>query len=185
LKNPKKLQLLITGATGFVGSCLCERATENGWPIRRALRSAGIDDGVVVGELSRDTNWTSALKGIDIVIHLAARVHVMKELEADPLTEFRRVNVEGTLNLARQAVAAGVKRFIFISSIKVNGEGTLPHIPYTADDIPAPVDPYGISKYETEEGLRRLATETGLEVVIIRPPLVYGPLLVLLIISAA
>jgi nucleoside-diphosphate-sugar epimerase len=99
----------------------------------------------------------------------------MNDVSADPLAAFREVNVEGTLNLARQAAASGVKRFIFISSIKVNGEGTEPGTVYTADDVPAPVDPYGISKLEAEQGLRVLAATTGMEVVIIRPVLVYGP----------
>ena len=115
------------------------------------------------------------MAGVQIVIHAAARVHVMSESSADPLAEFRKVNVDGTLNLARQAVAAGVRRFIFVSSIKVNGEGTEPGKPYKADDAPAPVDPYGISKLEAEHGLLALAAETGMEVVIIRPVLVYGP----------
>ncbi len=132
-------------------------------------------DGVVVGNLGGDTDWSAALKGIEIIVHLAARVHVMNDSVSDPLAEFRRVNVEGTLNLAQQAVSGGVKRFVFISSIKVNGGNTLLNQPYFADDTPAPVDPYGISKYEAEEGLHSLAMETGLEVVIIRPPLVYGP----------
>jgi nucleoside-diphosphate-sugar epimerase len=109
------------------------------------------------------------------VIHAAARAHIMKDEVADPLAEYRRVNVDGTLNLARQAAAAGVKRFIFISSIKVNGEQTPLGQPFTADDTPAPEDAYGISKWEAEQGLQQLATETGMEVVIIRPPLVYGP----------
>lgn len=170
-----KPQLLITGANGFVGSRLCELAFQEGWPVRRAVRWPGMRDAVAVGDLGANTDWSTALDNIKIVVHLAARVHVMKEAVIDPLAEFRHVNVEGTLNLARQAVSAGVKRFVFISSIKVNGESTPLNEPYTAEDTPAPVDPYGISKYETEEGLRSLAIETGLEVVIIRPALVYGP----------
>jgi len=115
------------------------------------------------------------LKNQDVVVHCAARVHVMNETAADPLVEFRKVNVMGTLNLAIAAAKNGVKRFIFISSIKVNGESTLPGHPFTADDVPAPCDPYGISKMEAEQGLRRLSEETGMEVVIIRPVLIYGP----------
>jgi nucleoside-diphosphate-sugar epimerase len=110
-----------------------------------------------------------------VVVHAAARVHVMNEIASDALAEFRKVNVEGTLRLAKRAAESGVKRFIFISSIKVNGESTLPGKPFKADDTPAPVDPYGISKHEAEQALRQLARETGMEVVIIRPPLVYGP----------
>lgn len=109
-----------------------------------------------------------------MVIHAAARAHVMREEALDPLTEYRRVNVQGTSNLARQAAAAGVRRFVFISSIKVNGEATLPDRPFTADDAPAPEDAYGISKAEAETDLRRIAQETGMEVTIIRPPLIYG-----------
>jgi len=120
-------------------------------------------------------DWTLALAGVEVIIHTAARVHVMKDKAINPLIEFRTTNVTGTLTLARQAAQVGVKRFIFISSIKVNGEGTLLGCPYTADDAPAPVDPYGISKMEAEQGLKALAAETGMEVVIIRPVLVYGP----------
>jgi nucleoside-diphosphate-sugar epimerase len=119
--------------------------------------------------------WNEIIENIEVVIHTAARVHVMDDNAASPLAEFRKVNVEGTLNLARQAAQAGVKRFIFISSIKVNGEGTELGKPYSADDVPAPVDPYGISKLEAEQGLLALAAETGMEVTIIRPVLVYGP----------
>jgi nucleoside-diphosphate-sugar epimerase len=174
-------QVLVTGANGFVGSRLCRLLVERGYEVCAALRrSCPHDDHagqeqVIVGDVGSDTRWGQALHDVDCVVHLAARVHVMNEAVADPLAEFRRVNVEGTLNLARQAVSAGVKRFVFISSIKVNGESTSLNQPFTAEDTPAPVDPYGISKYETEEGLRSLATETGMEVVIIRPPLVYGP----------
>jgi len=176
LINLDMSQLLVTGATGFVGSFLCERASQEGWTVRRAVRRSEVrDDDVVVDDLGAATDWLTALKGIEVVVHLAARVHVMNDTATNPLAEFRRVNVEGTLNLARQAVSAGVKRFVFISSIKVNGESTPLNQPYTAEDKPVPVDPYGISKYETEVGLRDLAKETGLEVVIIRPPLVYGP----------
>ncbi len=115
------------------------------------------------------------MAGVEVVIHAAARVHVMHDESSDPLAEFRKVNVDGTLNLARQAAEAGVGRFIFISSIKVNGEGTPVGVPYVADGQAAPADPYGISKMEAEQGLRALAAETGMEVVIIRPTLVYGP----------
>lgn len=130
---------------------------------------------VRVGDLIPESDWKDALNGVDSVIHLAARVHVMRDEASDPLAEFLRVNVEGTLNLARQAAFAGVRRFIFVSSVKVNGESTVLGKPFFADDSPEPQDPYGISKLEAEKGLRKLASSTGMEVVIIRPPLVYGP----------
>ena len=130
---------------------------------------------VAIGSLSSDTDWTVALKNVEQVVHLAARVHVMNDKSPDPLAEFRRVNVEGTVNLARQAAAAGVRRFVFLSSIKVNGEFTVAGQSFTADDVPAPQDAYGISKHEAEQLLRQIAEETGMEVVIIRSPLVYGP----------
>jgi nucleoside-diphosphate-sugar epimerase len=172
-------RLLITGATGFVGKAVCELAVRRGLAVKGALRMPGDVPGCVesfvVGDINDSTDWGVALRDVNAVVHLAARVHVMHDTEADPLTVFRAVNVEGTLNLGRQAAAAGVKRFVFISSVKVNGEATLPGRPFTADDIPAPLDPYGVSKMEAEQGLRQIAAETGMEVVIIRPPLVYGP----------
>jgi nucleoside-diphosphate-sugar epimerase len=128
-----------------------------------------------MGSISSEPDWAFALRNVDRVVHLAARVHVMNEKSSNPLSEFRRVNVDGTANLARQAAAAGIRRFIFLSSIKVNGESTQDRLPFTADDLPAPGDPYGVSKYEAEQVLRQIAAETGMEVVIIRPPLVYGP----------
>jgi nucleoside-diphosphate-sugar epimerase len=130
---------------------------------------------VAIGSLSSDTDWMKALIKVEQVVHLAARVHVMNDNSSDPLAEFRRVNVEGTAALARQAAAAGVRRFVFLSSIKVNGEFTEQGQPFTADDVPAPVDSYGFSKHEAEQLLRQIASETGMEVVIIRSPLVYGP----------
>ncbi len=128
-----------------------------------------------MGGLSAETDWTVVLRSVDQVVHLAARVHVINDKSMDPLAEFRQVNVEGTANLARQAAAAGVRRFVYLSSIKVNGEFTQEGHPFTADDTPAPEDPYGVSKHEAEQALRQIAADTTMEVVIIRPPLVYGP----------
>ena len=170
---------LVTGANGFVGSALCARLLRDGTAVRGAVRSlSSLPDGVeaiAVGRLSSETDWTVALRRVDQVVHLAARVHVMNDKSIDPLAEFRQVNVKGTANLARQAAAAGVRRFVYLSSIKVNGEFTQEGHPFTADDAPAPEDPYGVSKHEAEQALRQIAADTGMEVVIIRPPLVYGP----------
>lgn len=171
--------LLITGANGFVGSAVCRQAMTLWGPVIGAVRTptalpAGVTP-VAVSTMDARTVWIEHLRDCSAVVHTAARVHVMDESAADPLSEFRRVNVEGTLNLARQAAAAGVRRFIFVSSVKVNGEGTDAERPFTAQQAPAPLDPYGISKMEAEQGLRQIARETGMEVVIVRPPLVYGP----------
>lgn len=172
-------RVLVTGLNGFVGLSLCAEMQRQGWQVRGAVRSScqlpsGVEL-VSVGAIEGDTDWAGTLEGIDVVIHLAARVHIMHDAAADPLTAFRAVNVEGTLNLARQAAVAGVKRFIFISSVKVNGESTQPGRAFTEADVPNPQDAYGQSKHEAEQGLRQLAADTGMEVVIIRPPLVYGP----------
>ena len=172
-------QLLITGATGFVGKAVCERAVRHGSAVNGALRMRvevpSCIDSFVVGEINVATDWGSALRDVNAVVHLAARVHVMHDTAADPLTAFRSVNVDGTLNLARQSAAAGVKRFVFVSSVKVNGESTPPGRAFTEADAPNPQDAYGQSKYEAEQGLRQLSADTGMEVVVIRPPLVYGP----------
>lgn len=170
--------LLVTGANGFVGHTLCEQLQLDGYAVVAGVRSTSpLFDAIpqsAVGELDGQTDWTDALVGIDVVIHLAARVHVMKDVSADPLAEFRKVNLHGTESLARQAASAGVKRLVYVSSIKVNGEGR-GDSPYTESDAADPKDPYGISKWEAEQALHRIAQETGLEVVIVRPPLVYGP----------
>ncbi len=129
----------------------------------------------MVGEIDSETNWVDALRNIDVVIHLAARVHVMKDTSADPLAEFLKINLHGTVNLAKQAANAGVKRFVYVSSIKVNGERTSETAPFTGLEKPDPQDHYAISKWQAEQALRRIAQEANLEVVIVRPPLVYGP----------
>lgn len=173
------MTVLVTGAYGFVGSALHAKLHRDGITARGAVRSLNAQSSdsetIAIGNLSSDTDWSAALKNVKKVVHLAARVHVMTDKSSDPLTEFRRVNVEGTVALAQQAAAAGVNRFVFLSSIKVNGELTRAGQSFTADDLPAPEGPYAVSKYEAEKLLRQIASETGMEVVIIRAPLVYGP----------
>ncbi|MDG1581668.1 NAD-dependent epimerase/dehydratase family protein [Pseudomonas sp. GOM6] len=169
-------RVLVTGASGFVGSALVSRLkTEPGIDVVSALRKAHDDSCLELGDLERPQFSTNQLKGFTSVVHTAARVHVMRDQASDPLAEFRRINTAATLALADAAAKAGVRRFIFISSIKVNGETTRMGAPFRADDLPAPQDPYAISKLEAEQGLFQLAQRTGLEVVVVRPPLVYGP----------
>lgn len=173
------MNVLVTGANGFIGRCLLKSLVGRpGIHAKGAVRSVGnitADGLVAVGNLNSETDWSSALRDIEVVVHTAARAHVMQDDSADPLAEFRKVNVDATVSLARQAARAGVRRFIFISSIKVNGEQTEPQKPFTAESPAAPKDPYGVSKLEAERGIWTIGQETGLEVVIIRPPLVYGP----------
>jgi nucleoside-diphosphate-sugar epimerase len=176
------MNVLVTGAGGFVGKRLCEHLEKLQWQVRQAHRCQHVakslhfqPERMQIGEIGRATDWQLAVSGIDWVVHLAARVHVMNDQGSDSLSEFRHVNVEGTANLARQAADAGVKRFIYLSSIKVNGEFTEPGRTFSASDVPAPLDPYGISKLEAENELRQISRQTGMEVVIIRSPLVYGP----------
>lgn len=172
--------VLITGGNGFIGKALCQSLLHDGYSVRTAVRSKSNSScsqensfTIQVGEIDSKTDWTDALQGIDTVIHLAARVHVMQDISNDPLSAFRCVNVDGTARLAQQAVSAGVKRLIYMSSVKVNGEES-PNA-YTEKDRPSPRDAYAISKWEAEQILRQIAAKTGLEVVTIRPPLVYGP----------
>jgi UDP-N-acetyl-alpha-D-quinovosamine dehydrogenase len=168
------MRMLITGANGFVGRALCIHLAASSHAVCSAVRAlSGLPEEVVVGSINKNTDWRAALAGCNAVIHLAARVHIMNDTEQDPLALYRATNTEATLNLARQAAQSGVKRFVFISTIKVNGEGR--DAPYREIDEPAPEDAYAISKWEAEQGLQRIAQETGLEIVILRPPLVYGP----------
>lgn len=176
----QKRKIFVTGASGFIGAALVDRvASEDQYRVLALVRREGVSLPPRVVPVRVSADYLSGdplpLDGVNVLVHCAARVHVMSDASFDPLTEYRRVNVEGTLKLAQQAASAGVKRFIFISSIKVNGEGTRLSAPYTADDVAAPCDPYGVSKMEAEQQLRSLAERTGMEVVIIRPVLVYGP----------
>ena len=174
--NPR---LLVTGANGFVGNAVCKQAVRNGHAVKGTFRTNGNVPSHIepfwVSNINGSTEWGIALREVSTVVHLAARVHVMHHTAVDPLTTFGAVNVDGTLNLAGQAAAAGVKRFVFISSVKVNGESTSPGKAFTELDSPNPQDAYGQSKHKAERGLRQLSADTGMEVVIIRPPLVYGP----------
>jgi len=173
--------ILVTGANGFVGSALVKRLAneDDATEVVAAVRRLDITfpEGVksrLVHDLLSSTDWSSVLKGIDAIVHCAGRVHVMKDLVDNPLKAYRDVNVFGTINLARQAAEAGVRRFVFVSSVKVNGDNTIDRMPFTGEDTPAPLDPYGVSKLEAEQGLREVSKKTGMEVVIVRPPLVYG-----------
>lgn len=173
------MRLLVTGAGGFVGRALCADLSRRNNSVLGAVRTARAPkadiEWVSAGDISGSTDWVRLVKGVETVIHVAARVHVMQDNAADPLAEFRKVNVDGSLNLARQAADAGVKRFVFMSSVKVNGESTQAGHCFTEMDAPGPQDAYGQSKHEAELGLQKIAAQSGMEVVIIRPPLVYGP----------
>lgn len=168
--------ILLSGATGFVGSNLFEALVNNSYIVKTIVRrpvDAVHPYSFIVGDINSSTDFTHAVLNTEVVIHLAARAHVLTESLEDPLSEFRVVNTEATLNFACQAAQAGVRRFIFLSSIGVNGISNTS--PFSIDDLPAPVEDYAVSKFEAEIGLRKIAAETGMEVVIIRPPLVYGP----------
>ncbi|WP_234968842.1 NAD-dependent epimerase/dehydratase family protein [Thiomicrospira sp. ALE5] len=192
------MKVFLTGATGFVGSALLQRFVADGIEVTALVRNELVElpDGVekVVGDLAGDCRVAGAprndvvngprddvgnslaltLKDCDVVVHAAARAHIMRDEVADPLAEYRRVNRDATLALARLATQAGVKRFVFVSSVKVNGEITRPGDAFVSEITQTPIDPYGLSKYEAEQGLLAMAKETGVEVVITRPPLVYG-----------
>ena len=171
------MKIVLTGATGFLGRHVTQVLVSNkevqlSVAVRRSIAIPNVTV-VKVPDVDGTTDWLGALTGQQVVIHAAARAHVLEEMEVDPLEEYRRVNVAGTINLARQAAADGVKRFIFISSIGVNG--VVHSKPFTEDDVPNPAELYAQSKWEAEQGLWEIQRETGIELVIIRPPLVYGP----------
>jgi nucleoside-diphosphate-sugar epimerase len=175
------MKVLVTGASGFIGHTLCKHLLQSGWSVRAATRSASsvtaIPPGAEVARITSvdgATDWVEALGGVEAVVHLAARVHVMRESHPDPLAAFRTVNTEGTSRLAAMAAGAGARRIVYVSSIKVNGEQTTSG-PFTEADVPSPDDAYGVSKWEAEQALWETARRTGLEVVVLRPPLVYGP----------
>lgn len=172
-------KFLITGANGFVGSRLCQVLENRTIPFTPCVRRLGKSGQYTVapfenGNLSEEINWQPALDGCDVVIHLAARVHVMKEGKNDSEPAYRAANVGATMRLAEQAAEEGIRRFVYVSSIKVNGERTLGQ-PFSSDDMPAPEDAYGRSKLEAERALAAWSERTGVELVIVRPPLVYGP----------
>lgn len=173
--------ILVSGATGFIGRQLCGKFLSDGFKVRAAIwredaASQNLLDEVEkypIDSIGPNTDWNGPLLGIDVVVHLAARVHIMNDTLADPLTAYRKVNVQGTEVLARSAAKAGARRFVFLSSVKVHGEESARK--YTEEDVLSPQDPYAVSKLEAERILARISKETGLEVVILRPPLVYGP----------
>ena len=173
-------KILVTGGSGFIGKAVCENLKKKNYKVNIASRRdiATNLSGVKVysiNKINENTNWFEALNTVSCVIHCAAKTHVMNNIKQKTFTSFREVNVEGTLNLAKQAVECGVKRFIFLSSIKVNGERTEKLSMFRYNDIPKPQDAYGISKWEAEKGLWEISKQSGLEVVIIRAPLVFGP----------
>lgn len=177
----RQQSVLVTGANGFIGRHLCRQLISDGFHVTACMRQ-NIPTGsmptqcrtVVVQDINSQESLSGVLAGIDAVIHLAGRVHIMNDPAADPLSEFRQINVLGTANLAAQAARAGVRRFIYLSSIKVNGETTT-HTAFRPDDPPASADPYGQSKWEAEQTLKSIAEAAGMEWVVVRPTLVYGP----------
>jgi nucleoside-diphosphate-sugar epimerase len=174
------MNLLVTGANGFIGSGLCKKVLDMGGYVRGTVRPSpcrnilpsGVDV-VPVEEIGPLTDWSNVMSGVDTVVHLAARVHVINPVAAHVSDTYRSLNVAGTERLARMAAASGIRRLIYMSTVKVNGQGK--SSPYTEKDNPKPVDPYAVSKWEAEKVLHEIAGETGLEVVVLRPPLVYGP----------
>ncbi|MGV3727534.1 UDP-glucose 4-epimerase family protein [Hydrogenophaga sp.] len=168
-------KLALTGSSGFVGGTLMRRLLGNGTELLTIGHRAGEGVQVTYDTLTSTDDVSRQLSQCDALVHAGARVHVMNEVHQSPLLIYREVNVQKTLSLAQKAASCGIRRFIFVSSVKVNGESTEATHPFTAHQAPAPLDPYGISKMEAEDGLRQIARETGMEVVVVRPPLVYGP----------
>lgn len=174
-------KVLVTGANGFIGRALVAALQSSSYKVYAVTRRQqfAVQNSqlvkTVISDLDVDTDWLPHLSGVNAIVHCAARVHVMNDTEVDPLQAFRQVNTYATLNLAKQAAQAGVKRFVFISTIKVNGEQTWPSYPFREEVKSTPIDSYALSKWEAEQGLMQIAKETEMEVVIIRPPLVYGP----------
>lgn len=166
-------RFFITGADGFVGQHLCAFLKTKNTDFVAGVRGQATADQVAYGDLLQQEDWSVYLKNIDTIVHLAARLHIMNEISEDPSTEFRKINVYATLNLAQQAKVNGVRKFIFLSTAKVNGEKTYTHA-FGANDKPSPEDPYSVSKYEAEIALLSLHDPNIFDVVIIRPPLIYG-----------
>jgi nucleoside-diphosphate-sugar epimerase len=171
--------IAVTGANGFVGRAFCSEAASRGMRVRGITRSpcilpAGVDN-VAVGNVDGNTDWEAALAGCDAVIHLAARVHIMHDKSRDPLAEFRRVNTLGTIRLANCAAAVGVRRLVNVSSIGVNGPSTEGSLEFTDQDVPDPHNPYSVSKWEAEQALHVIQSSGKIEIVTVRPPLIYGP----------
>jgi nucleoside-diphosphate-sugar epimerase len=175
------MSILVTGSTGFVGTALIKQLIKDQFSVSATVRNSSTIkfnsnvNVIDIGHLTSSLDWSSALQGVNTIIHLAARAHFLNDKSRNPLFDYRYINVDCSLNLARQAAKAGVKRFIYVSSIKVNGEFTILGKAFTAEDVPMPQDFYGISKFEAELGLRLIAEEFGMDLIIIRPPLVYGP----------
>lgn len=168
--------ILVTGSTGFVGTPLCNVLKKDGYAVREITRDKSQINGkniIFIKSIDSQTNWSEALEGVDTIIHLAARVHVMNEASINPLEDYREVNTFGSFRLAEAAIKRGVKKFIYISTIKVNGEVTVK--PFTENSIPNPTDPYGLSKFEAENMLRSLCKESSMDLIILRPSLIYGP----------
>ena len=172
-------RILVTGASGFVGRALCRTLIEHGSNVLAAVRDAQAGSDlpcpcIGVGEIGPGTDWRAAIENVDAIVHLAARTHVISDRAADPLRAYRKVNVEGTVQLAEQAAKAGIRRFVFLSSVKVNGEQTEDHA-FSESDEPQPCDAYGISKLEAERQLASICARAAMESAVLRPPLVYGP----------
>lgn len=172
--------VLVTGAGGFVGVAVCAALAKAGYRVRAATRNPKpltgktVHEQIAVGDIGAGTDWVQAVQGAAVVVHLAARVHVMHDREQDPLAAYREVNTRGTERLARSAAEAGARRFVYVSTIKVNGEATGAQ-PFRESDPPAPRDPYGMSKLEAEQCLQKISADTRMETAIVRPSLVYGP----------